>query len=229
VLDRGEYTLGSEPALGRALMRTPQDPGELPTGDERRRALAAQLRSLVSMTVLTTVEDAKLARASALVEEALALLSGSARAGRYEGIAGLAPGATTNDRIWETHAAFGQSNPLAPPVTVDDHEGRVAGVVTFGGAWEGGPGTVYGGFVAAAFDGMLGRAVISAGHLGVTRSLEVRYLRPTPLHKELRIESVAGTRTGQRVPVSGRLWDGDVLTCEAEAVFACVPLGRYQA
>jgi acyl-coenzyme A thioesterase PaaI-like protein len=181
------------------------------------------------MTVLTSVDDAQLAQATGHVTEALAVLSRAARTGRYEGLAGLAPRAVTNDQIWETHAAFGQSNPLAPPITVEEQQGRISGVVTFGGAWEGGPGTVYGGFLAAALDGMLGRAVISAGHLGVTRSLAVRYLRPTPLHKALRIESLAGTRSGQNVPVTGRLWDGEVVTCEAEAVFACVPPGRYQA
>ena len=77
--------------------------------------------------------------------------------------------------------------------------GRVAGFVTFGDAWEGGPGTVYGGFIAAVFDGMLGRAVLSAGHVGVTRSLTIRYVRPTPLHKSLKIESMAGPRAGRHV------------------------------
>lgn len=197
--------------------------------DAPRRALAADVRSLAAVTMLTRAAGESISDASDLVRKAIAELAAEARQGRYEGLAGLLPGAPTNERIWETHAAFGASNPLAPPVDVVEDNGRVAGTVTFGPAWEGGPGTVYGGFVAAVFDGMLGRAVISAGHLGVTKSLSVRFLRPTPLLRELKVESIAGSRVGRHVPVTGRLIDGDTVTCEAEATFACVEPARYHA
>lgn len=199
-------------------------------GEAKRRALAADIRRLAAATVLTTGGDESLEAAAALIRQALTVVSGSTRGGRYEGQAGLRPGADTNDEIWETHAAFGASNPLAPPVDVIEEDGgRLIGTVTFGPAWEGGPGAVYGGFIAAVFDGMLGRAVISAGYLGVTKSLSVRFRRPTPLLRELRIEAVAGTRDGREVPVRGTLWDGDAVTCEAEATFACVDPSRYRA
>lgn len=197
--------------------------------EEARRALAADIRSLAAATLLTTEGEETISAASGLVRQAMAGLSRSARQGRYEGLAGLLPGAATNEHIWETHAAFGASNPLAPPVDVVESDGHVAGTVTFGPAWEGGPGTVYGGFIAAVFDGMCGRAVISAGHLGVTKSLSVRFLRPTPLRRQLKVESTAGARIGRVVPVTGRLLDGDTVTCEAEATFACVDPDRYRA
>ncbi len=197
--------------------------------DAPRRALAAGIRSLAALTMLTTAPRDSISEASDLVRRAITELAAQARQGRYEGLAGLLAGAATNDRIWETHAAFGASNPLAPPVEVVENDGHVAGTVTFGPAWEGGPGTVYGGFIAAVFDGMLGRAVISAGHLGVTKSLSVRFLRPTPLRRELKVEAAAGARVGRLVPVTGRLLDGDTVTCEAEATFACVDPARYRA
>lgn len=193
-----------------------------------RHALAHQARALASATLLTTADDTALRAAAALVSQATAMLSGSVRSGRYEGVAGLMPGSATNEALWETHAAFGPANALAPPVEVVEADGRVDGVVTFGSSWEGGPGLVFGGFLAAVFDGLLGRAVISAGHLGVTRSLTVRYLRPTPLHTPVRVSSVAGGRVGRNVEVTAQMWVGDVLTCEAEAVFACVDPDRYR-
>lgn len=196
--------------------------------DAARRDLAQAIRDLAAATMLTTKGGKSLLTASELVRQAIAGLSGDARLGRYDGLPGLLPGALTNERIWETHAAFGASNPLAPPVAVVESSDWVTGTVTFGPAWEGGPGTVYGGFIAAVLDGMLGRAVISAGHLGVTKSLSVRFLRPTPLLRELRVESRAGVRVGREVPVSGRLMDGDIVTCEAQATFACVDPGRYR-
>jgi acyl-coenzyme A thioesterase PaaI-like protein len=212
-----------------AFLSSPSDEFGFDAALQARRRLAREIRSLMTAAVLTRTDEDTISAAAALVRKATGDLSASRRAGRYDGITGLAPRAATNDLIWETHGAFGHSNPLAPPAVVDEGDGRLSGSVTFDGAWEGGPGTVYGGFIAAVFDGMMGRAVLSAGHLGVTRSLTVRYLRPTPLHRALRIESEAGPKTGRQVAVQSRLWDGDLLTCEAEAVFTCVDPSRYQA
>jgi acyl-coenzyme A thioesterase PaaI-like protein len=202
---------------------------DVTTEDAARRALAADIRSLAAVTMLTTQGAESISAASDLVRQAIVRLSRTARQGRYDGSAGLLPGAPTNEYIWETHGAFGASNALAPPVAVVERDGHVSGTVTFGPAWEGGPGTVYGGFIAAVFDGMLGRAVISAGHLAVTKSLSVRFLEPTPLLRELKVESTAGIRVGRDVQVNGRLMDGDTVTCEAEATFACVDPARYRA
>lgn len=194
-----------------------------------RRAIAGELRSLAAMVMLSTAPAVDLETALALLRQSSQTLSASRRSGRYDGLAGLSPGSTANGAIWETHGAFGATNPLAPPVRAEEGDGKVTGTVTFGAAWEGGPGTVYGGFITAAFDGMLGRAVISAGHLGVTKSLTVRFLRPTPLNTDLRIEASAGPRSGREVPVEGSLWLGDVQTGAAEAIFVCVDASRYQA
>jgi acyl-coenzyme A thioesterase PaaI-like protein len=194
-----------------------------------RRVLAGLVRSLASLTMLTTVEDRRLVRATELIRSAIEELTPSARSGRYEGVPGLSPGSDTNDLIWETHAAFGASNPLAPPVEAEEHYGRVTGNVTFESAWEGGPDLVYGGFIAAVFDGMCGRAVMSAGHVGVTRSLTVRFLRPTPLRRSLKLETVAGEPVGRNVSVTGQMWDGETLTCEADAIFTCVSVDQYRA
>jgi acyl-coenzyme A thioesterase PaaI-like protein len=195
---------------------------------DARRRLAESIRRLISASVLTTADDGALRRAEAAVSSATDALARGARSSRYDGTGGLAPGSPDNEVLWETHAAFGRSNPLAPPVTVEERPGQLDGSVTFAGAWEGGPGTVYGGFVASVFDGMLGRAALSAGHLGVTRSLTIRFRRPTPLGATLRIQSGAGAVTGRDMAVSGRLSAGGVVVAEAEAVFASVDPARYR-
>ncbi|MDE3205017.1 MAG: PaaI family thioesterase [Acidobacteriota bacterium] len=194
-----------------------------------RRAIADELRSLAAMVMLSTAPPPEMEATLALLRQASGRLSAPRRSGRYDGLPGLSPGSASNVAIWETHGAFGPANPLAPPVRAEEGDGRIVGTVTFGSAWEGGPGSVYGGFIAAAFDGVLGRAVISAGHLAVTRSLAVRFLRPTPLHTELRIEGSAQPRSGRQVAVEGSLWCGDEQTCAAEAVFVCVEPSHYRA
>jgi acyl-coenzyme A thioesterase PaaI-like protein len=210
-------------------MTTPDEVAQVSAEDAARRNLAAEIRTLAGLVMLSEQGEDSIAAASIAVRRAIAELSRSVRRGRYDGLEGLRPGSPGNERIWETHAAFGRSNPLAPPAEVEEDAGRVTGIVTFGPAWEGGPGVVYGGWIAALLDGVLGRAVISAGHLAVTRSLTVRFLRPTPLLRELTVESAAGSRVGREVPVRGRLRDGEIVTCEAEATFACVEVDRYRA
>jgi acyl-coenzyme A thioesterase PaaI-like protein len=193
-----------------------------------RRELVEMVRTLMPASMLTEADDDAMTEALALVTQATTILTRSSRTSRYERRPGLTAGIGANDPVWETHAAFGRSNPLAPPVVVEEEPGRVMGTVTFGDAYEGGPGTVYGGFVAAAFDGMLGRTVLSAGYLGVTRSLAVRYLRPTPLRVPLRIIAQIGAVSGRNVEVSAQMRDGDRVTCEADAVFTTVDPTRYE-
>jgi acyl-coenzyme A thioesterase PaaI-like protein len=207
------------------------DVGETPWSPDAeavRRQLADALRALAPAAMLTTAGDHAMSEALGLIRQATTMLASSSRTSRYEDRSGLAAGIGANDPLWETHAAFGASNPFAPPVVVDEEPGRVVGTVTFGLAYEGGPGTVYGGFVAAAFDGILGRTVLSAGHLAVTRSLVVRYLRPTPLGVPLRFTATMGAVSGRDVEVSASLWDGDRVACEAEAVFTKVGRARYE-
>jgi acyl-coenzyme A thioesterase PaaI-like protein len=177
--------------------------------------------------MLTTAGDHALSEAVALVQQVTAVLA-STRSSRYEHRSGLSAGIGGNEPIWETHATFGPSNPLAPPVVVEEEPGRVVGSVTFGNAYEGGPGTVYGGFVAAVFDGILGRTVLSAGHLAVTSSLQVRYLRPVPLRVPLRLSGAIGDVSGRDIAVYASLFDGDRVACEAQAVFTAVSRARYE-
>jgi acyl-coenzyme A thioesterase PaaI-like protein len=193
-----------------------------------RRQLADAVRALAPAAMLTTAGDLAMSEALALVQQATAMLAAASRHTRYEDRAGLTAGIGGNGPIWETHAAFGLSNPIAPPVLVEEEPGRVVGTVTFGAAYEGGPGVVYGGFVAAAFDGVLGRTVLSAGHLAVTRSLLVRYLRPVPLGVPLKLTAAVGAVSGRDVEVSASLRHEDRVACEAEAVFTTVGRARYE-
>jgi acyl-coenzyme A thioesterase PaaI-like protein len=208
--------------------RDGDEPPWSPGTEAARRQLCDAMRALAPKAMLTTAGDHALSEALALVQQATAMLAASTRTSRYEDRSRLTAGIGANEPIWETHAVFGPSNPFAPPVVVEEAPGRVVGTVMFGEAYEGGPGTVYGGFVAAVFDGVLGRTVLSAGHLAVTRSLSVRYLRPVPLRTPLRLSATVGAVSGRDVEVYASLFDGDRVACEAEAVFTTVEQARYE-
>ncbi len=61
---------------------------------------------------------------------------------------------------------------------VDAH--GVIGHANFGVAYEGPPGYVHGGIIAAAFDEVLGMAQSLTGNPGMTGTLSIRYRRPDP-------------------------------------------------
>ncbi|MDQ3940109.1 MAG: PaaI family thioesterase, partial [Actinomycetota bacterium] len=91
--------------------------------------------------------------------------------------------------------------------------------VTFNRSYEGAPGFVHGGAIAAVFDQVLGMANLATGHPGMTGTLTVRYLNATPIRQEIRFEARAGDREGRKSFVTGRCSVGGTVTAEAEGTF----------
>jgi len=115
---------------------------------------------------------------------------------------------------------IGLANPLAPPITIGRKDERTAHArVVFGSAYEGPPGSVHGGFVAAAFDEVLGYVQSLSGQPGMTGTLTVKYRRPTPLHTPLLFEAELDRVEGRKIYTRARLEAEDVLCAEAEAIF----------
>jgi hypothetical protein len=123
---------------------------------------------------------------------------------------------------------IGTSNPIAPPVTlvaVDGVDGamrEMRGTVNFGYPYEGPPTCVHGGVIAEIFDEVLGATNIIAGNPGMTGTLTIKYRKPTPLLTDLRIEARCLGWSGRKIRTWGALFDGDVLTAEAEGIFIAV-------
>jgi hypothetical protein len=123
---------------------------------------------------------------------------------------------------------IGTSNPIAPPVTlvaVDGVDGgmrEMRGTVNFGYPYEGPPTCVHGGVIAEVFDEVLGATNIVAGNPGMTGTLTIKYRKPTPLLTDLRIEARCLGWSGRKIRTWGGMYNGDVLTAEAEGVFIAV-------
>ena len=113
----------------------------------------------------------------------------------------------------------GEASPLSPRLDWEVMDEGVDGRGTFGAAYEGPPGFVHGGWIACAFDEMLGIANIAAGNPGMTARLTVHYRRPTPLFRELRFRAWVDRVEGRRIMSRAEVWDGDVLTAEADGIF----------
>lgn len=203
----------------------PRDVALDPRRAELRR-LADATRSIIDGLVTTGAPEDVLARAADHIERAVAELAGHHQGRSYEGFAesALAGGsAREGGRPYFDHSPIiGGANPLAPPIDITVADGVVHGRGTFGAAYEGPPGSVHGGSIAASFDEVLGMVQSMSGAPGMTGTLEVRYRRPTPLHVEVRFEATLDRQEGRKLFTSGRLYVGDDLTAEATGLFITV-------
>jgi acyl-coenzyme A thioesterase PaaI-like protein len=198
----------------------PHDPVE----DEplaRKHALVRELKRLIELVAHLDVREAEVAaveavtgRLSEIADELEPMPSLLAKGGL--GAIGGDDGA-----LLERSGISGRSNPLAPPVQwrLDRANDRYVAWATYSPAYEGPSGHVHGGFVAAAFDDILGAAQTLSGIAGYTGTLTVKMLKPTPLNK--RIDYAAGVDRveGRKIYVWGTADCGDDRLAEAQILF----------
>jgi acyl-coenzyme A thioesterase PaaI-like protein len=130
--------------------------------------------------------------------------------------------------VQELNPVGGLSNPLAPPVEMWFADGEAHGRVTFDWQHEGPPGHAHGGFVAAALDQFLGFTQALAGSSGMTGKLDLRYVRPTPLLRELKLVGTLKERSGTITYVDGKMIAGETVTAKAVGMFVDIPEGYLQ-
>jgi acyl-coenzyme A thioesterase PaaI-like protein len=193
-----------------------------------KRRLAAAMREIVDLLVMSDAPEEELARAADGAAGFAESLRGHPQRRRQWGFAESANAGDVG-AFFDQSPLIGLSNPLSPPMRLEAVEDRIHGSVTFGAAYEGPPGHVHGGFVAAAFDEVLGFAQSLTGNPGMTAGLTIRYRRPTPLRVQLRFDAGVDRVEGRKIFTSGRLLAGEVVTAEAEAVFVSVDPERFQA
>jgi len=214
---------------------------------ERRaaRRLAAAMREVTALMVSTTADVDQLSAAADDFEALAAQLRGFPGGHTYEGfaeaanagpaVAAYAAARDTDDperfAFFDFSPLIGLSNPLSPPIVMDHEEGTdraVVARVTFGPAFEGPPGCVHGGFVAAAFDEVLGATQSLSGTQGMTAHLDVDYRSPTPLGVPLVMRGWLDRTEGRKIWARAELRHGDTLCAESEALFIAFAPGGFQ-
>lgn len=120
---------------------------------------------------------------------------------------------------YEMNPVFGKCNPIAPPFNIWIHDERAYGQVRMDWQYEGPPNSVHGGFVAALFDQFLGVAQKMTGQPGFTGTLQVRYIKPTPIDTDLRLEGWVEKIEGRKNFLVSEMWAGDTLTARCEGIF----------
>jgi acyl-coenzyme A thioesterase PaaI-like protein len=196
-------------------------------GEKRR--LAAAMRVVIERLMTSDAPEDELRAAADALERYAERLARHPRADRYFGFAESANAGNVL-AFFDQSPIIGRANPIAPPVVMRAEDGRVVvGTARFGSAYEGPPGCVHGGWVAAAFDELLGFAQSLTGQGGMTGTLTVRYRKPTPLHTELRLAARVDRVEGRKIFASGEIHAGEVRTAEAEGIFISVDRARFLA
>lgn len=161
------------------------------------------------------------------------------QAGLAEGIEGLLDGhglpgpasrynRSSHRDALTTHPLLGAANPVAPPLWFERDGDEAVARVAYPAVYEGIPGNVHGGHVAAGFDVALGFAAAIGGAPSVTGTLTLRYRRPTPTNTVLEYRARLERRDGRKLYVAGTLTTPDgTVTVEGEAVFIAVEASRF--
>ena len=209
--------------LGVGSPRLPAGRGET----EQREALEAvggATRVLAERIRTGSAPVETLKEAQDIIERASALLKPHVQPGPYaqavytpgEGQTGLG---VDPMEFFPFSPLIGRSNPIAPPVEFRVEDGVVHGRVTFGAVYCGAPDLVHGGVVASVMDELLGVTNVVNGRGAMTGTLTIRYLKPTPIFKEIRMEGYSKKQDGRKIYAEGRFFLEDELLVEAHGTF----------
>ncbi len=204
-------------------------PGVQATGAwAERRRLADAMRVVIDRLVSTNAPEAELRAAADALERYAKQLETHPRRDFTFGFPETATAGDVDARF-DYSPLVGLSNPLAPPISVWVDGDVVRGRVVFGAAYEGPPGCVHGGVIAASFDEVLGFTQSMDGNPGMTGTLVVRYRKPTPLQIELDFEGRVVRSEKRKILTEARLYAKKELCAEAEGIFVRVDYERFQA
>jgi acyl-coenzyme A thioesterase PaaI-like protein len=91
--------------------------------------------------------------------------------------------------------------------------------VNFPAPFEGAPGLVHGGIVAAALGEMVGLTHAVAHAPGPAETLRIRFVSPCPLRTELRVVGTVTESDGRNSLVKATIQTADRVVAEAEGTF----------
>ena len=104
-----------------------------------------------------------------------------------------------------------------------DEEQQLQARIWFGPETEGPPGNAHGGSVAAVLDEVLGLAAWAAGYAIVVGNLNVSFRNLLPLQKVVTVESRIVSAEGRKIKVHGRIFCGEAIYAEGEALCITLP------
>lgn len=116
--------------------------------------------------------------------------------------------------------ACGEQNERGLHMRFERHEGRAVCFYTPCAYQQGYPGRMHGGIVATLMDEAMGWAVYGAAQWGATARLNMRFRKPVPLDKPLRVEAWVTNNRSRLLELRSELRDeAGALLAEADGTF----------
>jgi hypothetical protein len=194
-------------------------PGEESAAYAAKHRVAADVRAITERLVGLDVEavpDADLAELEAAAARLRGIVEALPDRRRFGSLAG-AP--LPDGALVERSPVSGRGNALAMPLHYEFGDSNTSAWCVFSAAYEGPPGGVHGGYVAAAFDEVLGVTQMTTGLAGFTGRLTVRYHRLTPIEQRIDFTAEAGPRDGRKLTMRAEARAGGELVADAEGLF----------
>lgn len=211
----------------------------MPASDGRRthaarRRLADAVRALSVQVVGCDAPDESFGEIADAVEALTRSLSAEPRYARRYGGAG-----NTNDAGQQVGFDYGEMidftpisgiyNPVAAPLRTGAEGSAVVGSVDFPVTYEGLPGTVHVGHVAAIFDEVFGVVQSLTGRHSMTGTLTVRYREPCPLATVLRLEGRVRDVKGRKILAEATMCVDTRIVADAEAVLIVIDVENFKS
>jgi hypothetical protein len=185
----------------------------------RKHELVREVKRLIDLTAHIDVERADRDELAQLADDAASLADRLELLPNLLEVGGMAASNGPQGALLERSGISGRANPLAPPMQWHPDGDILRGWATYSPAY------VHGGFVAAAFDDLMGMAQMASGSAGYTGTLTVKMLRPTPLGKRIDYEAGVDRVDGRKIYVWARSRDADTLLAEEQIVFIAPKAG----
>lgn len=196
-----------------------QRDGELSHADIARMRLADTLRTLLVQSFLSHAPAEAIDELNERLAVAVTDLSSASHV----------PGVAASDSHFSDRSPiYGAMNPLSMPMKMGVENtrgefGSVTGEAVFNELYEGPPGHCHGGFIAAAFDEVLGMAQSLTGRPGMTGKLNITYRSPTPLNVPIHFVGWVEKVDGRKIFTKGTAHNGETLCAESEGLFLSMP------
>jgi hypothetical protein len=184
-----------------------------------KHALVRAVKQLIEVTAHVDVAEADLDAINEVTTQVDALSDTLGREPSLHAKGGLGRVRGHDGALLERSGISGRSNPLAAPVQWEPRDDHFVGWATYSPAYEGPVGHVHGGFVAAAFDDLMGSAQTLSGSAGHTGTLTVKMLRQTPLNKRIDYKAGVDRVEGRKIFVWAHSECEGERLAEAEIIF----------
>ena len=197
-----------------------------------RVACATALRELGHSIVGHAVDDDVLDRITALVRDVFPDVESAALRSRpvddmKRRLFEVAPLDGDSMVHYPDCVVSGPANPMGIAITCHRDGDDAVAQVSFGAAFEGAPGRVHGGIVAAVFDDVMGFVLSMLQTPAYTGRLTVSYLAPTPLAVGLEFRARLRVRDGRKLWIDGEAIVAGKRFAEAEGLFIAIPYEEF--